>query len=83
MVKDQPVPGPDRGSHLFFMPDGIAPWASQTVGWALDFTVGFFGGDAARLAGVIERLHIEPLMPRRVARCPRANGSASSSRSRC
>ena len=41
MVKDQPVPGPDRGSHLFFMPDGIAPWASQTVGWALDFTVGF------------------------------------------
>ena len=23
------------------MPDGIAPWASQTVGWALDFTVGF------------------------------------------
>ena len=68
MVKDQPVRAPDRGSHLFFMPDGIAPWASQPVGWALDFTVGFFRGDAARLPGVIGRLHLGPLMRRRVGR---------------
>ena len=48
------------------MPDGIAPWAAQTVGWALDFTVGFFEGDSARLPGVIERLRIAPLMRRAV-----------------
>jgi len=66
MVKGQQVPGTDRGSHLFFMPDGIAPWAAQTVAWALDFTLGFFGGDSARLPGVIERLQIEPLMRRSV-----------------
>ena len=66
MVKDRPVPGPDRGSHLFFMPEGISPWASQTVAWALDFTIGFFGGDPARLPGVTERLQIGPLMRRRV-----------------
>jgi ABC-type multidrug transport system ATPase subunit len=66
MVNDRPVPGSDRGSHLFFMPDGIAPWGSQTVAWALDFTIGFFGGDPARLAGVTERLQIGPLMRRRV-----------------
>ena len=66
MVKGQQVPGADRGSHLFFMPDGIAPWAAQTVAWALDFTLGFFGGDSARLPGVIERLQIEPLMRRSV-----------------
>jgi ABC-2 type transport system ATP-binding protein len=66
MVKGQPVPGPDRGSHLFFMPDGIAPWASQAVAFALDFTVGFFCGDAARLPGVIERLQIGPLTRRSV-----------------
>jgi ABC-2 type transport system ATP-binding protein len=66
MVNDRPVSGPDRGSHLFFMPDGIAPWAAQTVAWALDFTIGFFGGDSARLPGVIERLQIGPLMRRSV-----------------
>jgi len=66
MVKGQQVPGTDRGFHLFFMPDGIAPWAAQTVGWALDFTVGFFEGDSARLPGVIERLRIAPLMRRAV-----------------
>ena len=66
MVKGQQVPGTDRGSHLFFMPDGIAPWPGQAVAWALDFTVGFFGGDSARLPGVIERLQLEPLMRRSV-----------------
>src|SRR4026208_2627462 len=66
MVKGQQVPGTDRGFHLFFMPDGIAPWAAQTVGWALDFTVGFLEGDSARLPGVIERLRIAPLMRRAV-----------------
>jgi ABC-2 type transport system ATP-binding protein len=66
MVKGQQVPGTDRGFHLFFMPDGIAPWAAQTVGWALDFTVGFFEGDSAHLPGVIERLRIAPLMRRAV-----------------
>src|SRR5437868_1212591 len=34
----------DRQSLLFYVPDGIAPWPSQTVRWALDFTIGFFGG---------------------------------------
>ena len=37
-----------RASTLFYLPDAIAPWPAQTVGWALDFTLGFFGGAAAR-----------------------------------
>ena len=44
-VDDADVPAGIRGAHLFYMPDGIAPWPSQTVGWMLDFTLGFFGGD--------------------------------------
>src|ERR1700752_3496323 len=36
------APG-DRGRHLFYVPDGIAPWPAQTVRWALDFTLRFFG----------------------------------------
>ena len=63
-VKGQQVPGTNRASHLFFIPDGIAPWPAQTVGWALDFTVGFFEGDPSRLPGVIDRLQIAPLMRR-------------------
>src|SRR5262245_47329503 len=31
---------------LFYLPDGIAPWPAETVSWALDFAIGFFGGTA-------------------------------------
>ena len=55
-----------RGRHLFYMPDAIAPWPSEKVGWALDFTVGFFGGAAARRKDVIDRLDLEPLLNRRI-----------------
>src|SRR6478735_9357994 len=33
-----------RALRVFYMPDGIAPWPSQTLEWALEFTAGFFGG---------------------------------------
>jgi len=33
----------ERSATMFYLPDGIAPWPTQTVRWALDFTVGFFG----------------------------------------
>ena len=33
----------ERSAAMFYLPDGIAPWPTQTVRWALDFTVGFFG----------------------------------------
>ena len=33
-----------RASLLFYVPDGIAPWPEQSVGWALDFTIGFLRG---------------------------------------
>jgi ABC-2 type transport system ATP-binding protein len=55
-----------RGSHLFYMPDAIAPWPSETVGWALDFTIGFFGGPVSRRTNVIDRLDLGPLLNRRI-----------------
>src|SRR5262245_33602975 len=45
-VDGTPLQAHARCSHLFYTPDAIAPWPSQTVKWALDFTVGFFGGSA-------------------------------------
>jgi len=52
----------DRASRIFYLPDGIAPWPSQTVRWALEFAIGFFGGDAARRDEVIARLDLAPLL---------------------
>ena len=53
----------ERPSLLFYVPDGIAPWPSQSVGWGLDFTVGFFGGRAELLGEVVEQLDLGRLLP--------------------
>src|SRR4030095_16677884 len=47
-----------RATHLFYLPDAIAPWPSQTVSWALDFALGYFGGPARRREDVVERLSL-------------------------
>ena len=52
----------DRSSFLFYTPDAIAPWPAQTVNWALNFTLGFFGGPAARRDEVIAQLDLEALL---------------------
>jgi ABC-2 type transport system ATP-binding protein len=52
----------ERASRIFYLPDAIAPWPSQTVRWALDFTTGFFGPASARRDEVVERLDLGPLL---------------------
>lgn len=56
----------DRASRIFYLPDGIAPWPSQTVRWALDFAIGFFGAGTAdgstKRDEVIARLDLAPLL---------------------
>jgi ABC-2 type transport system ATP-binding protein len=52
----------ERASRIFYLPDGIAPWPSQTVRWALDFAVGFYGPGRARRDEVVERLDLGPLL---------------------
>ena len=58
----KPVGARDRASLLFYVPDGIAPWPAQSVEWALDFTIGFFGGQAALRDEVIEQLDLRQLL---------------------
>ncbi len=54
---------PGEGSRaLFYLPDAIAPWPAQRVSWALDFAIGFFGGDPHLKASVVARLGLEPLL---------------------
>jgi ABC-2 type transport system ATP-binding protein len=59
---NRPIPPMDRSSLLFYLPDGISPWPSQSVRWALDFTLGFFGGSASLREDVIRDLDLEPLL---------------------
>ena len=39
-----------------------------TVAWALDFTLGLFGGDRARLPAIVDRLQIGGLMHRQIGK---------------
>ncbi len=59
---DRPVGVGERSSILFYLPDGIAPWPAQSVRWALDFTLGFFGGRAGARDDVVQRLDLEPFL---------------------
>jgi ABC-2 type transport system ATP-binding protein len=59
----QPLSEGARVRQIFYLPDAVAPWPSQPVRWALDFTVGFFGGSAAALPGIVRRLDLTPLLP--------------------
>jgi ABC-2 type transport system ATP-binding protein len=56
----------DRSGLLFYMPDSIAPWPAQTVSWALDFTLGFFGGKAERREEIISALDLQTLLHSRI-----------------
>jgi ABC-2 type transport system ATP-binding protein len=65
-VDGREIPAAQRSSILFYMPDAIAPWGAQSVGWALDYTVGFFGG-SGELDEVIAELDLKPLLRRPIA----------------
>jgi ABC-2 type transport system ATP-binding protein len=62
----QPLSPAARATRVFYMPDAIAPWPSQTVAWALDFAVGFFGGQASRLDAIVARLDLAALLGSRL-----------------
>ena len=47
---------------LFYVPDGIAPWPAQSVDWALDFAIGFFGGRRELRDEVIAQLDLGALL---------------------
>jgi ABC-type multidrug transport system ATPase subunit len=65
-VDGRPLPDRIRRETLFYLPDAIAPWSSQSVRWALDFTVGFLGGRANLVDDLIDGLALSPLLMSRV-----------------
>jgi len=65
-VDGRPVGGRDRCRLMFYMPDGVSPWPSQSVQWALEFAVGFLGGDADRLPSLVDALALHGLLRERI-----------------
>ena len=61
-VDGRRMTGKERSAFIFYMPDGIAPWPSQSLKWALDFTLGFFGGPVSRRDEVIAQLGLDTLL---------------------
>jgi ABC-2 type transport system ATP-binding protein len=62
----RPVGRGDLPSLLFYVPDSIAPWPSQSVGWALDFAIGFFNGSADLRDEVISQMDLKALLHQRI-----------------
>jgi ABC-2 type transport system ATP-binding protein len=62
LVDGRPVVGSKLHTLLFYVPDGIAPWPLQSLQWALDFTIGFLGGQPSLRDEVIEQLDLGPLL---------------------
>ena len=58
----RPLSDRERATTLFYLPDAIVPWPAQPVRWAIDFTLGFFGGRAHLRDEVIERFDLHPLL---------------------
>ena len=59
---ERSLPPKDRSSYLFYLPDGIAPWPAQSVRWALDFTLGLWGGSASAREDIVRELDLVPLL---------------------
>ena len=64
---DRPLTPAERIATIFYLPDAITPWPTQTVTWALDFAIGFFGGRAAIRDDVVLRLGLGPLLDSTIA----------------
>ena len=61
-IHDLPVAPTRRKKDLFYMPDGILPWADQTVRWALRFFEEFYKSSRVKKTELIEPLRLEEIM---------------------
>jgi ABC-2 type transport system ATP-binding protein len=55
-----------RKSALFYLPDGIVPWAEQTVSWALGLFGRLHGQPDQYVSALAESLKLEDLMKSRI-----------------
>jgi len=56
------LPPEHRKHALFYLPDGIRPWADQPVGWILSFFEALFGRPGGQARALAAELQLEPLL---------------------
>ena len=56
----------ERATRLFYVPDAIGPWPTETVRWALDFALGYFQGPRDRRDEAIDRLGLASFLDARI-----------------
>ena len=61
------LPVTRRKEALFYLPDGILPWAEQTVSWALRFFEKVYRTSKTKLSELIEPLRLDEIMEARLA----------------
>ena len=69
--------GAASARDLFYLPDSIAPWPHQTLGWALDFVLGYFRGDLTRRKELVAAFKLEPLLATRLGALSRGQRKRS------
>src|SRR5436309_7493412 len=63
---DRVLANRERCDVLFYMPDGIIPWADQTTGWVTRFSAAVQGAARENVASVELALGIAPLLHQRI-----------------
>jgi ABC-type multidrug transport system ATPase subunit len=61
-----PLPASRRKRALFYLPDGIRPWADQPVHWVLAFFEALYGRPPGEGAALARDLKLEPLLRSRI-----------------
>jgi ABC-type multidrug transport system ATPase subunit len=56
-----------RRETLFYLPDGILPWAEQTVSWGLNFFQKLYRAPEATVANLIRPLRLDEIMKARMS----------------
>jgi len=64
--RSKPIAEARRRDAMFYVPDGIKPYADQYVARVLSFVAGVYGKSADDIASVIARVGLRPVLTQRV-----------------
>jgi len=67
VYRDHPLPLSHRKTALFYLPDGILPWAQQTVNWVLSFFEKLYSRSPQTRAALTGPLRLKEVARSRVA----------------
>jgi ABC-type multidrug transport system ATPase subunit len=64
--RDQPLPAHRRREVIFYLPDGVRPYADQTTEQALAFFAGVYRRAADEVSEIVSTLGLRPVLVKRI-----------------